>query len=267
MAGGYLGYRVARAAKNAISTRRREHREQKQHREAERSRSDRDAGEQTLDRQAQERLDVSTRNAEARETGYGQREREARALRDDPDVRALRHDGHSLDEDGRARAEHKTARLREVEGEIRASRPQEQADRRLLNRVRANEAAGLPAHGRGELDGAKDAIRRESTLPPGAREHRWRAQAAGADPDTPEGRQAIERSLAASESAVGATAHQRLDQVDLRRPRRPTGGQRQPTSGLRRPERGTAPVGAPESNQGQTPRPRRRTRVRSWLSR
>jgi hypothetical protein len=60
---------------------------------------------------------------------------------------------------------------------------------------------------------------------------------------------------------------ERIEQVDLHRPRRSGGDQRRPTSGLRRNE----PQRAPSTNVGaeEAPRakPQRRTRVRDWLSR
>ena len=220
-----------------------------------------------LNGQAHQRLDVARANAESREGSHSAMDREVGDLRADADVQSLREDPSSLDEPTRRSAAAKTARLKELQGELRASRPQAQADRRLLNRVRANEAAGLPVHGKAEIQGAREAIRREANLPIDAPEHRWRAQAAGKDPSSPEGRQAIGESLAATHSAVGAMSADRIEQVDIHRPRRSGGDQRRPSSGLRRSKAGKEPSEDGRGGQPSGPRPKRRSRARDWISR
>lgn len=266
LAGGYLGYRIAKGATHAVGSFREERRDRARHHHDEETHRRRQDGDRRLDGQAHQRLDVATSNAEARDRSQAEMEREARDLREDREVRSLRQDASSLDEAGRRSAESKTARLRELEGELQAAQPQAQADRRLLNRVRANESAGLPAHGKEELQGAREAIRREATLPANAPEHRWRAQAAGKEPASQEGREAIAESLAATRSAVGATSTERIGQVDLHR-RLGGGSQRRPSSGLRR-----APTGGGNGNGGSADepapsQPKRRSRRRDWLSR
>lgn len=262
LAGGYLGYRVAKAAKSAVGNFRAERQERSRQRLAEQAQARGKAADRDLDEQAHQRLDVATAEATSREQTRSGNERQARALREDPEVQQLHQDPASLAEPARQSAAAKAARLKTLQGELRASRPQSQADRRLLNRVRANEAAGLPPHGRAEVQGAREAIRREASLPIDAPEHRWRAKAEGKDPLSPEGREAIAESLAATRSAAGATSRERLDQVDLHRTRPGRGDQRRPTSGLRREERKPPP-----SKASAGPRPRRRRRVRDWLSR
>jgi hypothetical protein len=271
MAGGYLGYRVAKAAKGAIGSFREERRERSRQHSHEDTRRRRRGAEHNLNGQAQQRLDVATANAESRESTRSSAEREASALREDPEVQSLRRDPSSLQEPARARASAKATRLAQLHGQLQASEPQSQADRRQLERVRANEAAGMPRHGKAEIEGAREAIRREAALPVGAPEHRWRAQAAGRDPDSPEGREAIAESLAGTHAAIGATSPERLEQVDLHRPRRSGGDQRRPDSGLRRPapsnDSGGPPGGAEGAASSRPERPRRRSRVRDWLSR
>lgn len=267
LAGGYLGYRVAKAAKGSITHLRDEHRERVRHRDDETSRLRRHSAERDLDRQAHQRLDVATSKAESRESARSEIEHEARALGEDADVHAFHRDPSSLGEPERRQAEAKASRLTELKRQIESSRPQAQADRRLLERVRANEASGLPRHGKSEVQGAREAIRREAHLPAEAPEHRWRAEAAGRDPAGTEGREAIAQSLAATRSAIGATASDRLEQVDLHRRPQTGGDQRRPESGLRRPP----PRGGPNEGRGDeapgTPRAHRRSRVRNWLSR
>jgi hypothetical protein len=265
LAGGYLGYRVAKAATSAVGNFRAERRERaRQHRDEE-ARVRRRGAEHNLDAQAHQRLDVASANATKRESARSDQEREARALREDPDVQALRQDPSSLPEEARQSAATKTARLKELQRHLQASRPQAQADRRLLNRVRANEAAGLPPYGKADVQGAREAIRREASLPIDAPEHRWRAQAAGKDPASPEGREAIAASLATTRSSVGTMSSERLEQVDLHRSRSSHGDQRRPTSGLRREQPKAPSAGVPGPQH--TPRPQRRRRVRNWLSR
>ncbi|HVX31710.1 MAG TPA: hypothetical protein VHA80_01100, partial [Solirubrobacterales bacterium] len=152
------------------------------------------------------------------------------------------------------------------------------------DRVRANESAGLPPHGKAEVQGASEAIRREAGLPVEAPEHRWRARSAGRDPASPEGREAIAAGVAEARSAAGDLAATRLEQVDLHRPVRSNGDQRRATSGLRRErpsgaDAGDRTPGAAEDRrppagdsaaaveEPEIPRPRRRSRVRDWLSR
>lgn len=265
LAGGYLGYRVAKAAKNTIGNFREERRERSRQHRHEDARQRRKDAEHNLSTQAHQRLDVATAKAESRENDRASTEREARALREDRDVGALRQDPARVPEPARASARAKVARLAELHRQLQASQPQSGADRRLVERVRANQAAGMPRYGKAEIEGAKEAIRREAALPANAPEHRWRAQAAGQDPETPEGRRAITESLAATRSAVGATSPERLEQVDLHRPRRSGGDQRRPDSGLRR-EGSSAPATG-DSEPERTPRPPRRARMRAWLSR
>ena len=265
LAGGYLGYRVAKAAKAAVGNFRAERRERTQQRHDEELRRRQKGADRSLDAQAHQRLDVATANASSRQSSRAEQEREARALREDPDVQSLHQDPAGLSEEARQSAVAKAARLKELQRRLQASRPQAQADRRLLNRVRANEAAGLPSHGKAEVQGAREAIRREASLPPDAPEHRWRAQAAGKDPASPEGREAIAAGVARARSAVGAMAGERLEQLDLHRPRPSYGDRRRPTSGLRREGRKAPPTSGPQP--GRAPRPQRRARMRDWLSR
>ncbi|HEX7244026.1 MAG TPA: hypothetical protein VF245_00495 [Solirubrobacterales bacterium] len=267
LAGGYLAYRIAKGAKGAIGDFREERRERRRHHLDEEARRARKGGEDRLGDQARQRLDVARGNAESREASRSALEREAADLREDPEVRGLREDPSSLDEATRRGAAAKAARLKELQRELHASRPQAQADRRLLSRVRANEAAGLPAHGKAEIDGAREAIRREASLPLDAPEHRWRAQAAGADPASPEGRQAIAESLAATHSALGAMSADRLAQVDLHRPWRGGAERRRPGSDPRHARPTRTPGAEDPAGQAGRPAPRRRSRARSWLSR
>jgi hypothetical protein len=267
LAGGYLGYRIAKGAKSAIGNYREERRERSRHRNAEDDQRRRKGADRSLDDQAHQRLDVATANAESREGRRSATEQEANALREDPDVQSLHQDPSSLKETSRQNAEAKAARLRKLQKRLQGSSPQAQADRQLLNRVRANESAGLPRHGKAEIQGAREAIRREVSLPVDAPDHHWRAQAAGKDPASAEGRQAIAESLARTHSAVGAISSERLDQVDLHRPRRSGGDQRRPSSGLRRTQPQKAPSGAGDGAKSRVPQPRRRSRVRDWLSR
>jgi hypothetical protein len=267
LAGGYLGYRIARGATNAVGSLREERRDRVRHRHDEETHRRRQAGDRRLDRQAQQRLDVATANAASRQSSRTEMEQKATALREDSEVRALRHDSSSLDEAGRRSAEAKAAQLQELQSELRATQPQAQADRRLLNRVRANEAAGLPAHGKAEMQGAREAIRREASLPASAPEHRWRAQAAKKDPSSQEGRQAIAESLAATRSAVGATSAERIGQVDLHRRPAAGGSQRRPSSGLRRSPSQSANTPGDGAEGSQPSGPKRRSRRRDWLSR
>jgi hypothetical protein len=265
LAGGYLGYRVAKAASSAVGNFRAERRERARHQHDQESHQRRKGADRNLDAQAHQRLDVATANASSRQSSRAEQESEARSLREDPDVQSLRQDPSSLSEEARQGAATKTARLKELQRHLQASQPQAQADRRLLNRVRANESAGVPPHGKDEIQGAREAIRCEAALPVDAPEHRWRAQAAGKDPTTPEGREAIGASLATTRSAVGAISTERLDQVDLHRPRPSHGDQRRPTSGLRRDVR-RSPSAQPPGSPA-TPRAQRRRRMRDWLSR
>jgi hypothetical protein len=267
LAGGYLGYRIAKGAKSAIGNFREERHERVRQRHDEEDRHRRKGADHSLDHQAEQRLGVATASAESREGSHSAMEREASVLRADPEVQSLRQDSSSLGEEARRSAATKTARLNELQTQLHASRPQAQADRRLLNRVRANEAAGLPPHGKAEIQGAREAIRRESNLPADAPEHRWRAQAAGKDPASPEGRQAIAESLATTRSAVGATSSDRIEQVDLHRPRRSGGDQRRPSSGLRRSQPTRTPSAGGRFEEPPRPKPQRRSRVRDWLSR
>ncbi|HWC49422.1 MAG TPA: hypothetical protein VG448_11115, partial [Solirubrobacterales bacterium] len=265
LAGGYLAYRVARAAKGAVSNFREERRESaRQHRDEE-AHLRRRGADRNLDAQAHQRLDVATSKAAARDTTRIEQEREARSLREDVEVQSLHQDPAGLSEHAQKSAETKAARLDMLERDLRATRPQAQADRRLLNQVRANEAAGLPPHGRTEVQGAREAIRREASLPLEAPQHRWRAEAVGKDPASSEGREAIAASLATTRSAVGAASEERLAQVDVHRPGRIGGDQRRPTSGLRRDERKPPRTDGP-ADEGPR-RPQRRGRVRDWLSR
>lgn len=267
LAGGYLAYRIAKGAKGAIGNFREERREQGRQRFDEESHRRRKDADHSLNGQAEQRLGVATANAESRSGSHSAMEREAGDLRKDPEVQSLRQDPSGLDEATRQRAATKAARLKELQGQLHASQPQAQADRRLLNRVRANEAGGLPPHGKAEIQGAREAIRREANLPVDAPEHRWRAQAAGKDPASPEGRQAIAESLATTHSAVGAMSSERIEQVDLHRPRRSGGDQRRPSSGLRRSRPKSASSADGRSEESRRPKPRRRFRARDWLSR
>jgi hypothetical protein len=266
MAGGYLGYRVAKAAKNAITRRRSEREERARHEDEQRARGQREAADTDLTEQAQQRLDVATGKAQVRDAAYSQAERDAKALREDPDLRTLHRDPSRLDEAGRQRAERKAVELRGLESEIEAGCPQARADRQLLTRVRANQAAGLPRHSRAEIEGAKESIRRESALSAEAPEHRWRAEAQGKDPASAEGREAIAESLAKSRAALGATSRERLEQVDLHRPQR-IGGQRRLSGALRRSGPKGPPMNETPSERRTTSRPRRRSRARDGLSR
>jgi hypothetical protein len=256
MAGGYVGYRIAKAAKNAIGSRREARREQSRQQQDDQVRAGREAAEQELGTQARQRLDVATSKAQGRESAYANAERDAAALRKDPDVQAFRQDSEGLDPATSLRAERKAQQLRDLEGSLEAGRRGAAGDRQLLRRVQANEAAGLPSHGRSEIEGAKEAIRREAALGADAPEHRWRAEAVGKDPDSTAGRAAIDESLARTRTAVGATSSSRLDQVDLHR--RVTGGRRRTTSGLRR---------SVAAGGGRAPRAKRRSRARDGLSR
>jgi hypothetical protein len=266
LAGGYLGYRIARGAAGAVGNFRDERRDRRRHHQDEEAHRRHKGAADHLNGQAHQRLDVARGNAEAREGSRSAMDNEIRELRADPDVQSLQENPSTLDEPTRRSAAAKATRLKELQRELHASRPQAQADRRLLNRVRANEAAGLPVHGKAEIQGAREAIRREANLPVDAPEHRWRAQAAGTDPDSPEGRQAIAGSLAETHSAVGAMSTDRIEQIDLQRPRRSGGDQRRPNSGLRKP-RAPEPSGNGSSQSSQRPTPQRRARVRDWLSR
>ncbi len=263
LAGGYLGYRVAKAATGAVGNFQAERGDRIRQRRDEEARAQRKSAARDIDAQAHQRLEVATANANSRQSSRSEQEREARALGEDPDVQSLRQDPTCLPDAARQSALAKAARLKELQRHLQASRPQAQADRRLLNRVRANEAAGLPPYGRAEVQGAREAIRREASLPANAPEHRWRAQAAGKDPASREGRDAIAASLARTRSAVGAISSERLEQVDLHRPQRSLGDQRRPTSGLRRDERSTPSA----KGSRRSPRPQHRRRVRDWLSR
>jgi hypothetical protein len=256
-AGGYVGYRIATAAKSAISRHRDEHQEQARQRHESQVRAGREAGEQELGAQAQQRLDVATSRAEGREGLRAKDQSEVGALREDPELQALRQDPSRLDPATTERAQRKAQRLRTLESGLEARRAESVADRQVLRRVRANEAAGLPRHGRDEIEGAKDAIRREAGLGAEAPDHRWRAEAVGKDPDSNAGRTAIGESLARAQSAVGATSSARLEQVDLHRLSRISGGRRRSSSNL----------GASQSQPAETPRPKRRSRSRSGLSR
>jgi hypothetical protein len=267
LAGGYLGYRIAKGAKGAIGDFREERKDRGRHLRDEEAHRRRTSADHSLDTQAHQRLDVATSNAESRRDSHAAMEREAGALRKDPELQRLRGDSSSLDEAARRSAEGKAARLSGLQGRLDAAQPQAQADRRLLNRVRANEAAGLPPHGKAEVQGAREAIRREASLPVDAPEHRWRAEAAGKDPASPEGRRAIAESLDTTHSAVGAMSTERIEQVDLHRPRRNGGDQRRPTSGLRRDESKRAPRANAGTEESTRPKSQRRTRVRDWLSR
>ncbi|HEY5052873.1 MAG TPA: hypothetical protein VII45_05630, partial [Solirubrobacterales bacterium] len=148
LAGGYLGYRIAKGAKSAIGNFREERRERGRQRHDEETHHRREGADHDLNDQAHQRLEVATANAESRESSHSAVEREASVLREDPEVQSLRQDPSSLDEATRRSAATKAARLAELQGQLHASQPQAQADRRLLNRVRANEAAGLPPHGK-----------------------------------------------------------------------------------------------------------------------
>jgi hypothetical protein len=268
LAGGYLGYRVAKAAKGAISRKRGERADRKRHEEEIRSQTHDRAADDELTEQAGQRLDVATDQAAKRNDRYSDLGAAVSRLRDHPEVQALRRDPSSLSDSQRRRAEAMAVQLQDLEGEQRALRPQAQADRQLLGRVAANETAGLPRYSRSDVQGAKDEIRRQSALPDDAPDHRWRAEAIGLDPDSPVGRQAIVESLATSRAAGGAMPPQRLDQVDLHRSRRIKRGRRRATSGGAQPPPGSASRQAAEQTPGDRPRPARRAgRVRDWLSR
>lgn len=285
LAGGYLGYRVARAASGAVGNIRAEHRERSVQRSERETRRRQESAERGLDRQAHERLEVATTNATERQDERARSEREARSLREDSEVQALRTDPASLSEEQRRSATSKQERLSRLERRLEETSTQSRADRRLVDHVRANEAAGLPPHGKAELQGAREAIRREAKLPPEAPEHRWRAQAAGHDPASPEGREAIAAGVAEARSAAGDLSAARLEQVDLHRPVRSRGDQRRPAGGLRRErppgetrERAAGEDGGDRRSaagedrgrgpqEPEIPRARRRSRVRDWLSR
>ncbi|HEU5105555.1 MAG TPA: hypothetical protein VFU11_06910 [Solirubrobacterales bacterium] len=266
LAGGYLGYRIARGAAGAVGTMRDERRDRRRHHQDEENHRRRRRAGDELDQQAHQRLDVATANAQSRELSRSSLDREVAELRADPGVRSLRENPSSLNDADRQAAIQKSARLDQLQEEQRAARPQAQADRRLLSRVRANEAAGLPAHGKAEIQGAREAIRREARLPIDAPEHRWRAEAAGKEPSSPEGRKAIGQSLAVTQSAVGAMSADRIEQVEVHRPRRSGGDHRQPTGRLRRRESQGPGVGD-RSRMPDGPRPMRRSRARDWISR
>lgn len=256
VAGGYLGYRIAKGAAGAVGNFRAGRLERGQFQIDRASQVRRKSAERELDEQAHRRLDVATAGAEARESARAEKAREITKLQRDPDVQSLKQDGGSgLAAGAQAAATTKLQRLERLQDERHAGKPQEAADRQLLDRVRANEAAGLPRHGKAEVQGAREAIRRELSLPDDSPEHHWRARAVGAEPHSPEGREAISSSLAESRNAVDSVDRDRLDQVSLRRPRRVGGDQRRATAGLRRSE---------ESN---LPKPERRSSSRDWLSR
>jgi hypothetical protein len=257
MAGGYVGYRVAKAAKGAITKRRHERQGHAQREHEGELRAGREEGEQALGRQAQERLDVATSRAKGRDADFSRAEKEVAALRRDPEVRTQREDPSALRGEAAERAQRKAAALSHLEETVATGQSTAMADRQLLGRVRANEAAGLPRHSRADIEGAKDAIRRESSLGDDAPEHHWRAQAAGVDPKSAAGRAAIAKSLAETRGAVGATSAGRLEQVDLHRVR----GRRRADGGLRRD-----PPAADGGSDG-VPRPRRGSRGREGLSR
>lgn len=252
LAGGYVGYRVAKAATNAIGRRRSDRADQRRDRQAR-------AGEADLAGQAEQRLDVSIGNAEARDAAYSKAQRDASALRKDGDLQDLHRDRSRLDAAGVRRAEGKAQQLRELEGRLDAGRDRAAADRQMLRKVRANEAQGLPRYGRQEVEAAKEAIRGESMLPAGAPEHRWRAQAAGVNPDSAAGQAVIRDSVAQSQAAAGAASPSRMDQVDLHRLRSISGRRRRAESVLQRA--GTS--GGSGSRLG----PKRRSRARDGLSR
>jgi hypothetical protein len=254
-AGGYVGYRIAGATKDVISRHRAGRREHSQQLHESQVRAGREAGEQELGTQARQRLDVAASRAEGREGVRARAEREAAALREDPDVQALRRDPSGLDSHASERAEGKARQLRQLEAGLESQKAESAADRQLLRRARANEAAGLPRHSRAEVEGAKEAIRRESGLPADAPEHRWRAEAAGKDPDSQAGRTAITESLARAQAAAGATSAERLEQVDLHRSRRTKGA---------RPR--WLPRASTQKRPGKS-RPSRRSRARDGLSR
>lgn len=256
MAGGYVGYRIAKAAKNAISSSREARQEQSMQRQEDHARAGHEGAELELTTQARQRLDAATTKAQGRESSYSQVESEAAALRRDPDLQAYRHDPEGLDPAAALRGERKSQQLAGMERSLEAGRRGATADRQVLRRVQANEAAGLPRHSRGEVEAAKEAIRREAGLSNDAPEHRWRAEAVGKDPDSAAGRQAIDESLTKTRAAVGATSSSRLDQVQLHR--RVTGGRRRSTLGL-----GDSPGPA----GGRAPRVKRRSRARDGLSR
>lgn len=279
LAGGYLGYRVAKAASGAVANARTERRERASHHRDEDVRRRQRGAERDLDAQASERLRVARADASERQSERAQMQREASGLREDRELRndqaaeGLGEAPSALPESVRRSAAAKQARLGELERRLAESATQAHADRQLLERARANEAAGLPAHGKAEVEGAREAIRREASLPPQAPEHRWRARAAGQDPASPEGREAVARSLATTRSALGDLQETRLEQVDLHRPVRSRGDQRRPTSGLRRARQDTedkapgADPDKPDPRDPRIPRPTRRSRVRDWLSR
>lgn len=259
MAGGYVGYRFARAATNAIGRHRAERRDRAERQQEVQMRAGREGAEQELNTQARQRLEVAANRAEGREAGYSRSENEAAALRDDPEVQAYRQDPGSVSGDAGERAQRKADQLTALESELAAGRATSAADRQLLSRIRANEAAGLPRHGRAEIEGAKEAIRREVGLDADAPEHHWRAEAVGKDPRSGDGRSAIADSLERARDAVGTVSGARLDQVGVRRFRH-AHGQRRPPSTIRQT---TSEGGTPDGKRS----PRRSSRTRSGLSR
>ncbi|HVX33963.1 MAG TPA: MAP7 domain-containing protein, partial [Solirubrobacterales bacterium] len=129
LAGGYLGYRVAKAASGAVGNLRSEHRESSRHRSERETRRRQEGAERSLERQAHERLDVATQSAGERQTAREHSEREARSLREDGEVRALRDDPGSLSEEARESATAKQERLGEIERRLEATSTQARADR------------------------------------------------------------------------------------------------------------------------------------------
>lgn len=273
LAGGYVGYRIAKAAKNAISERRGEREQRARQREGERAYEQREAADADLSEQAEQRLNVATSSAHTRDEHFSGLEQDVNRLRSDPDVQTLRRDPSQLDEEQRHYAERKASELRELEAESDQLRPQATADRQMLNRIRSNDAAGLPRHSRAEISGARDAIRREAHLPLDAPQHQWRAEAASKDPASPEGRQAIADSLAVTRAAAEPMPEERLRQVDLHRLRRLPESQRRPTEDAQSQGAiSTRSTSADSDATAREQRPRatrakRRTRARDWLSR
>ena len=255
IAGGYLGYRIARGAAGAVGNFRADRLERGRHRHDQDAQVRRKHADRELDDQAHKRLDGATAGAEAREGTRAEKAREIAELRQDPDVRSLREGGAALPASAQPAAQAKLNRLERLQAERHSERPQEEADRQLLGSVRANESAGLPRHGSGQIEGAREAIRRELSLPDDSPEHHWRARSAGMDPASPEGREEIRGSLAAARDAVGSLGRDRIDQVNLHRPRRIGGDQRRPSAGLRK------------SGEADGPRPQRRSSSREWISR
>lgn len=267
MAGGYIGYRIAKAAKNAISRRRDERDNKVRREEAERSEHSQEAANDELHEQAQQRLDVATDSAKTRDAYFTGVEGDVKRMRRDPDIQALRQDPSRMSESQRHYAERKAAELRRVEEEAEQLRSQATADRQVISRVRANEAQGLPRYGRAEVEGARDAIRRESRLPANAAEHRWRAEAVGKDPEAAEGRQAIADSLARTKGATTAIPQERVAQVDLHRIKKAPGGQRQKTSGAQKRSDSPGSAGEVSSASPEFRAKRRSSIQRGGLSR